>query len=181
MAHRAGTDEGGEVRRHAAALHAFQILAQGGPVDVVVHIDLLAREFLLHRRVQRAHGHLAHHFERHALAQIAECAAVDEKGFFRVRQHVDEARRNRLAVRIDFRAALAGRVLADIDDAIALNRDIADIRLRARTVIDESGADDGVVGNRVRRGDTGRNDARQNDGAECPPRSAIAARGVDRE
>ena len=55
----------------------------------------------------------------------AAVAAVDEQRLFRMREHVDEPRRYGLALRIDLRAAMSGRVRTNIDDAIFVNGHIA--------------------------------------------------------
>ncbi len=60
-------------------------------------------------------------------------------------EHIDEPGRDRLAVRIDFRAPHARRMRADIADPILVDRDIPDIGRLARTVIDEAMSNDGIV------------------------------------
>ena len=61
-----------------------------------------------------------------------------------MRVHVDEARRHELATRVDFLAAASGN-LADCDDRVALDGDIALARGRAGPIGDRAAANDEVV------------------------------------
>src|SRR5580704_12908410 len=65
--------------------------------------------------------------------------------------HVDEARRDRLAVSIDFASPFERTPHTDIGDAIAVDRNLARIGLGARPVVDHRVADDHVVYLRARR------------------------------
>jgi len=68
---------------------------------VVANVRLPLGCEAFHFRVQRPHRVLPQHFERDALTQVAEGTAVHQQRFLWMRQHVDEARRHRLAVRIN--------------------------------------------------------------------------------
>ena len=144
-AHGAGTHECGHIGCDTLALQLLEILAERGPVDVVMQVALLAFHFFFHDRRQRPHGILAHDLERHTLRDVAERSLVHEQRFLRMSQHIDEPGRDRLAVRIDFRAADARRVRADIADPIFVDRNIPDIGRLARTIIDEALSNDGIV------------------------------------
>ncbi len=145
LAHGAGADERGHIGRDAAGLELFQVLAERGPVDVVADIRLRAQGILLHGIVERAHGHLAHDLQRHALAQVAQRSAIGQERFLRMRQHVDETGGHGLARGIDLGLALARRMWSDEHDAIALDGHIAPVRLGARAVVDRAATDHRVV------------------------------------
>ena len=71
-AHRRTADERRDVARDAAFLQMFQVAAERGPLHVVADVALLRDEVLLHLRIERAHRlSFTHHFERHALADVA--------------------------------------------------------------------------------------------------------------
>ena len=71
-------------------------------VTGIFHIVLPPQHRRLHRRVERPHRlALAHHLQRDALPQIALRPAIDEQALGRPAQHVDEPRRDRLALGID--------------------------------------------------------------------------------
>ena len=125
-AHRAGPDEGRDVRCDAAPLEPVQVLPERRPVDGVANVRLPLGCEALHFRGQRPHRVFAQHFERHALAQIAERTPVGEQRLLRVRQHVDEARRHRLAVRIDPFTRRSARVRSDVRQPVACDGHIAD-------------------------------------------------------
>ena len=110
-----------------------------------MNVSLLMQHLGLHGRVQRTHGVLTEDFERHPLAQITQGAAVDEQRLFRMGEHVDEARRDGFAACIDFAASVAGDVLADVGDAVAIDRHIAHIRCIAGAVVDEAAPNDDVM------------------------------------
>ena len=119
-------DVRGDVHRNALALEQLQVFAERRPFDGILEVALLRDEVLLHLGRQRPHGlALAHHLERHALAQLALAATVDQERFVRPGQHVDEAGRDGLPGRVDLAARLARRLRPDIGDAIALDRDVA--------------------------------------------------------
>ena len=139
-------DEGSNVRRNAAAFQFLEVLAECRPVDGLQRGIRSAQEVGLHGVVQRAHRRLAHHFQRHALTQVAEGALVDEQRLFRVGQHVDEARRYRLASGVELHRPRARGFRAYIDDAVSLQRDITNKRLGTATVIDRAVAKHGGVG-----------------------------------
>jgi hypothetical protein len=79
------------------------------------------------------------------LTQIAQGAAIDQQRLFRVRQHVDESRRDDLAVHIDLGAAVTGRMPADIGDSITVDCYIAEVGRFARAIVYETIANDQVV------------------------------------
>ncbi len=154
-AHRAGPDEGGDVRCDATPLEPAQILPERRPVDGVANVRLPLGCEAFHFRVQRPHRVLAQHFERDALTQVAEGTAVHQQRLLWMRQHVDEARRHRLAVRINPFARRCGRVRSDVSQAIALDGHIADEGGASRAVIDGPAADEQIVGSRPSAGSRG--------------------------
>ena len=101
---------------------------------------------LLHVGVQRSHRPaLAHHLQRHALANVALGPRVDDEGLGRPAEHVDEAGRDRQAVRVDLLRGAAGAARSHVDDLVALDRDVADHRVAAASVVNRAAADQHVV------------------------------------
>ena len=140
------TDERGDVHRHALLLEQRQVLAERRPFDRVLDVALLGEQLLLHRRRERAHGEaLAHDLQRHALAQLALSAAVDEQRLGRPRQHVDEAGRHGLARRVDLAPRAARRLRTHVGDAVTLDRDLARVARAAGSVVDRAATDQEIV------------------------------------
>src|SRR5271166_4576805 len=104
----------------------------------------LQREFL-HPRAQGTRRVFAHDLERNPLRQVAERAPVDEQTLFGMRQHVDEPGRRGFRLCVDLDAAGARRMLADVADAIAVDRNIAEKGASAGSIEDERAPNDRVV------------------------------------
>ena len=142
-AHCGVAHEAGNIGRDAFLLQRGQILAQRRPADLVFDIVLPQRAQPLHLRVERAHRRaFAHDFQRHALADVTLRAAVDQQAFGRPAQHVDEARRNRLALHVGDAGAArhtGGRgTLANAGDPVPVHRQPAGIGRFARTIDDQA-------------------------------------------
>jgi arginine deiminase len=90
------------------------------------------------------------------LREIGETAAVGDQALLGMGEHIDEARRHRLAARIDFRAAASVEMRRNGGDTIAVHRDVGHIGCSARTVIDGAVADDDIVNGRSTRAVRGR-------------------------
>ena len=101
---------------------------------------------LLHGVVQRSHRPaFAEHLERDALPDVALAAAVDDQRLVGPAQHVDEAGRDGHAGGVDLESSAGTTDVADCDDAVVLDRDVADERRAARAVVDRAAADHDVV------------------------------------
>ncbi len=144
-ADRARAHEGGDIGRNAVPLELVQVLPESGPVDRVVNVGLALPRVALHLRSQRPHRVLAEHLERHSLAQIAQRPAVRDEGLFRVRQHVDEPGRHRLAARLEALGRRPGSMRSHVDDAIAPQGYVAHERWAPRAVVDGAAADHHIV------------------------------------
>ncbi len=143
-AHGGRADEGRDVQGHPALLEVREILAQRGPADVELEVALLFEHLLLHLLVERTHRlALAEDLERDALASVRETARVDDQRVDRPGEHVDEARRDRAPGRVDLEPR-APRDVADGDDPVAADRDVADTGLPAGAVDDRAVADDEI-------------------------------------
>ncbi len=151
-AHRAGPDEGRDIRCDAALLEPVQILPERRPVDGVANVRLPLGGETFHFRGQRPHRVFPQHLERDTLAQVTERTPVREQRLLRMRQHVDEAGRHCLAVRIDPFARGPGRVRSDVREAIAFDRHITDEGGASRAVIDGPAADENIVVRRLAAG-----------------------------
>ena len=142
-AHGGVANKTGHVGGDALFLQRGQILTQRRPGDGELDIVLPRRAEPFHFGIERPHRiAFAHDFQRHALADIALRAAVDQQAFGRPAQHVDEARRNRLALHITHRRALGytrrRAALADGGDAVAVHRQPAGIGGGPRTIDDQA-------------------------------------------
>src|SRR4029079_5102229 len=152
-ANRGRSDERGDIRSHALALKIFEILAERGPADRIFDVGLALDDAPLHLRVPRAHGiAFAHPLQSHALHGFAKPGAVGDQAFLRLAQHVDEAGRDGLAGSIDHSRGTSRLVRPDIDDLVALDRDVADVGRAARAVVDRPAADEHTVADGPRRG-----------------------------
>ena len=87
----------------------------------------------------------AEHFERDALPQIALRLAIDDQRLDGPAQHVHEARRDRLAGGVDDDFCGVAARLADVDDAIAVDDDVADVTLATGTIENRAAAHDEVM------------------------------------
>jgi hypothetical protein len=118
-----------------------------------VDVALVRSQLALHARVERPHRIFTDHLERHALREVAERTAIGKQRFLRMREHVDEARRDRLAVRVDQLARPQAARRAHIGDAIGVDRHFTGIGLAAQAVVDQAIVDHEVVhGRGDRRG-----------------------------
>ena len=141
---RGRTDERRHVAGNPLVLEELQVLAKRRPRDLEVVVGNLLQEAGLHGLGERAHRPaLAHHLERHALADVALRAAVVNQGHRSPAQHVDEARRHGQAFGIE---GLRGRaeLRANRRDAVAGYRDVRFEGLAAEAVIDEPVGDQQV-------------------------------------
>src|SRR4030095_15974622 len=83
-------------------LEQAQIIAERRPFDRIFDVALLLDRLLLHPIIERAHRPaLTHYFERYALAKVALTKPIDQKGFRRPTEHVDEAGRDGEAIGVD--------------------------------------------------------------------------------
>ena len=188
LANRGRTDERRDVERRPLALDVLEILAERGPLDRKLDVALLLDRERFHGLVERAHRPaFAHHFQRHALAQIALPARVDEHRFGRPAEHVDEAWRDREPARVDDLRGGRRAWRAGIENSIARDGDIADVRRSAAAVVDGAAANQQIVGrDRYRGGSDRQRDRRRGpgDGAAACQRSAeqkpFAHHGADR-
>ena len=123
------------------------------PRDVVAQVALLLRQRAASCScVERAHRRaFAEDLGRHALADVALRAAVDEQRLGGPGQHVDEAGRDgQAASRRPRSRPRAPREVADRGDAVAADADVGPTRRAARAVVDGAAADDHVEGARAR-------------------------------
>jgi hypothetical protein len=151
-----GADVRGDVLRDALLLEVRQVLGEGRPGDVVLEIALVVLHLPLHRVGERPHRRaLAEDLRRHALADLALRAAVDQQRFRRPRQHVDEAGRHRQAARVHHHVAWQRRHLPDRFHPVATDRDVGDAARRAGAVVHGPAADD-RAGRLGRGGEGGR-------------------------
>ena len=127
-------------------LQIFEILGERRPADRIFDVALPLHRERFHVRRERAHRiAFAHDFESDALRRVAQPAAVGDQALGRPAQHVDEAGRDRFAGRVHDPRRAAGRMRPDIDDLVALQRDVADEWRAARAVVDRPAADDEAV------------------------------------
>ncbi len=152
LAQRARADERCDVGRDPARGEPVEVAAEGRPPDLVLDVLLPVARALVHVVAERPHRALAEHLERDALAQLALRAAVLDQRLLRVRQHVDEAGRDREPGRIDLALAVRVAEVAHGRDPVAVDRDVPDPRRRPGAVDEQAVADDHVVGRRAAPG-----------------------------
>ena len=152
-AHAGRANEGRDVKRNASAHERIEILAERGPVDLVLDVALVLEDVCLHRVVERAAGlTLAHDLERDPLLEVAHAAAVSDQRRVGPRQHVDETRRDGLAARVDLGRRPGAGEVTDRGDTIATNANIRSPTRRAGAIEERAVADDEVVSvGRLRR------------------------------
>ena len=149
-------DERCDVGGDAALRDVVQVFVERRPGDVELDVPLLLAVQSLHLGIERAHRlALAEDLERHPLLDVAERAAVLDQRFVRPAQHVDEARRDGEATRIDLGLALRIGERTNRRNAVAEDRDVSYARGGSAAVVDVAAPDDDVVGVRL-RGATGR-------------------------
>ena len=119
------TGDGWRARADIDCARAVEVADQAGEVDR----DAAVGE-RLHLLTERLHRGLAEDLEGHALAHVRFAAAVERQRLGGVRQHVDEAGRDREAARFDH--GLADGERTDLGDGVAVDGDVADERRRAR-------------------------------------------------
>ncbi len=140
-------DERRDVRRDAPFLHVLEVLAERRPLDLVLDVALLRPLPGLHRVRPGAHRpSLAHHLERHALADVALGQPVLDERLSGPGEGVDEAGRDGEARRVDLgRGGGVCRKIADGGDRVAGDGHVRQDAWRAGAVVYRTAADDGVV------------------------------------
>jgi hypothetical protein len=148
-------DERGEVDAGALLLDVAEILGERSPF----HIELILVLAFPHQRLQLRRERawrlaFREHFQRHALIDVAESAAVDRPHIPRERDEVDEARADRQPRGIDLPRGFMPREISDGHDAIRLDADVGLARIGAAAVVQRAVAHDQVerlhVGRAVR-------------------------------
>ena len=148
-----GSDEGRDVRCNALALKVFEILGERRPFYRIFDVAFALEREPPHPGRKRSHGiALAEHLQSDALPSVAHPAPVGDQAFDRPAKHVDEARRDSLAGSVDRSSCMARRVRSDIDNSVALQRDVTDVRRSAKTVINGTAVNEHAVARWRRRG-----------------------------
>ena len=129
---------------------------------------------LLRLAGRKAHAAIAHYGGRHAMEGRGLEIGVPGDLAVIMRMHIDEARRDDLAARVDFLRARA-RDLADLDDAAARNGDIGVDGLRPRPVEHGAAADHDIVAHGFPSRNALNGFGRQDSGKGGAPTPACAA------
>ena len=140
-----GADERRDVAGHAPSGEAREPLAEGRPVDDVTEVGLPLHDVAAHLLRVRTRGPaLAEDLEGHALSDVALRAAVLHERGERPREHVDEAGRDGELAAVELEHAALPQPRRDGRDAVAGDGDVADERLAATAVDDETAAEHDV-------------------------------------
>ena len=94
--------------------------------------------------VERPHRKLAEYLSGNALLDLAQRSAIDDQRSLRVREHVDEARRDGESLGIDNGWRRGPAQIADGGDAIAFDSDVGFDRCATSAVIESATSDDDV-------------------------------------
>ncbi len=123
---RGGSHERGHVAGDALVLEELEVLAQGGPLDVVVDVLLTLQALLFHLLVERPHGiAFTHHLQGHTLTNIAERASVLDERLVGPAEHVDEAGSHGHSGGVDLGGGSTSAEVAHGHDPIVIDRQIA--------------------------------------------------------
>ena len=111
-----------------------------------MNIALASLELPFHRVAERPHRcAFAHHFERNALADVALRAAVLDERRVGPGHHVDEARSDGEAGYVVLERSFGIADVAQCDDRVAVDRDVARVRRLAAAVVDRPAAKNDIM------------------------------------
>ena len=96
--------------------------------------------------VERPHRKLAEYLSGNALSDLAQRTAIDNQRSLRVREHVDEARRDGESFGIDDNWRRGPAQIADGGDAIAFDAHVGFARCASSAVVESAASDDDVEG-----------------------------------
>src|SRR5260370_6319480 len=148
-----GTEGGTDVERRALLFEAAEIAIESGPINgefVLVEKQLLGRDGFF---ILRSDGPaFARNFRSDPLGELAQRTIVEEKRNFGLSKHVNEARSDDAALRIDL--ALRARFTQITYGRHAIPAAADDTRIPgiSRAIDDRTVADDEIVVARTRRG-----------------------------
>ncbi len=141
-----GADIGADVQRCALLFEPAEIAVESGPINckfVMVEKRLLRRDGLFILRGDGAA--FAGDFRGNALRELAQRTIVEEERDFGLAEHVNEARSDDAAFRIDFSFSMGFAQIANCGEAIATYSDIGGIPGIPGAVDDVTIADDEII------------------------------------
>ena len=153
------TDEACDIGGDAVLLQSIEVLTERVPVNWVLQVSLSSRKSFGHLRRKGTHRQLGEDIERNSLFQAADGTPVNEQRLLRVAHHVDETRRDREAMCINFLTPFAGGLRTHIGNPVTVDRKCARVRRTARSIVNLGVTDHEVVwrgtcGARLTRGRT---------------------------
>jgi hypothetical protein len=138
------SDERGDVLRDSAFLEKGEIFSQRRPFDLKSGVTPAFTKALLHLIVERPHGKLAEYLGSNSLFNLAHGSWIDDQRPFRVREHVDKARRHGETFSILNRCCCGSTQVADGCDAVASDSYIGPPRWATTAVIDSAALNNDV-------------------------------------
>ena len=133
-----------DVLRDSAFFKIVEKLGKRRPLDIILHVALRFAQPPLHLIVQRPHRKLAENLSSHALLDLTQRTAVDNQRGLRVREHVDEARRDGEPLGIDNCWRTYPAQVADRRDAIAFDSHVGFDRCMTGAIVSRAAFDDDV-------------------------------------